>query len=94
MPERARHEVSVECQRAAGRLTIVERRAPWSIGSTPEWTNTSIALLRYEKTVRTWTLLHADGSGRFRSYLNVLGSSQVDVLQAVIGNDPASVFWG
>lgn len=28
VPERARYEMSVECKRAAGRLTIVERRAP------------------------------------------------------------------
>lgn len=94
VPERARHEVRVECQRAAGQLTIVERRAPWSTDSTPAWTSTPIALLRYDQTVRTWTLLYADRNGRFRSYPNVPGSSQVEVLLSEIGDDPTGVFWG
>jgi hypothetical protein len=33
VPDRARHQVRVECELAARHLTIVERRAPWRDGT-------------------------------------------------------------
>ena len=94
MPERARHQVRVECQRAARQLTIVERRAPWSKESGPEWTSSPIAQLRYDHTTRTWTLYGSDRNMRFRAYDRMPASPQIDVLLTEIGLDPAGVFWG
>ena len=39
VPEHARDQVRVECQVAAGHLTIVERRVPWREDFGPEWTS-------------------------------------------------------
>jgi hypothetical protein len=47
VPERARHQVRVQCQLAPRHLTIVERRGPWREEFGPEWTSFPIARLRY-----------------------------------------------
>lgn len=94
VPERARHQVYVECQRAARHLTIVERRAPWSKESEPEWTSLPIAQLRYDHTTQTWTLFGRDRDMRFHAYDPLSASPQIDVLLTEIGADPTGIFWG
>lgn len=94
VPERARHQVYVECQRAARHLTIVERRAPWSKDSGPEWTSSSIAELRYDDTAHAWTLFGRDRNMRFHAYDPLPASPQIDVLLTEIGADPTGIFWG
>ena len=94
VPERARHQVRVECQREAGNLTIVERRAPWSKDSGPDWTSSAIAQLRYDHTAQTWTLFGRDRNMRYRAYDRLPASPQIDVLLTEIGTDPSGIFWG
>ena len=67
VPDRARHQVRVECEIAPRHLTVVERRAPWRADVGPEWTSFPIARLRYTAATTSWTLLwracsHASGS--------------------------------
>ena len=93
VPQRARHQVRVECDVAPGHLTIVERRAPWREDGS-EWTTSPIARLRYSATDGTWTLLNHDRNLRFHAY-DLIGPSQdVDDLLAEIDRDPGSIFWG
>jgi hypothetical protein len=94
VPERARHQVYVECQRAPRHLTIVERRAPWSTDSGPEWATLPIAQLRYDHTTQTWTLFGCDRKLRFHTYDALPSSPQIDVLLTEIEADPTSIFWG
>lgn len=47
VPERARHQIRVECHLAPRQLTIIGRRAPWREDFGPEWTSIPIARLRY-----------------------------------------------
>ena len=94
VPERALHQVRVECQVAAPHLTIVERRAPWREDFGPEWTSTPIARLRYARTTRTWTLYRSDHRHGFRAYDPLPASPHIDDLLAEIGRDPTGAFWG
>ncbi|MEP6561085.1 MAG: DUF3024 domain-containing protein [Nakamurella sp.] len=94
VPEPARHQVRVECQRAARHLTIVERRAPWSPESGPEWTSTPIAELRYDHTAYSWTLFGRDRNMRFHAYGRLPASPQIEVLLTELGADPTGIFWG
>lgn len=94
VPQHARHQVRVECQVAAGHLTIVERRAPWHADADPEWTSLPIARLRYTKATRTWTLYWRDRNLRYHAYDPLAPSAHVDDLLTEIDQDPSGIFWG
>ncbi len=94
VPELARDQVYVECQRAKQHLTIVERRAPWSKDIGPEWTSLPIAQLRYDRTRKTWALYARDRNTRFHPYHPLPASPHITVLLTEIGADPTSIFWG
>lgn len=94
VPERALHQVRVECQVAPRHLTIVERRAPWREDLGPEWTTVPIARLTYTATTRTWTLFSAGSNGRFRRYDPLPSSPHITDLLDEIGNDPTRAIWG
>ena len=66
VPERARHQVRVECEVAPRHLTIVERRAPWREDFGPEWSTFPIACLRYTAADKSWTLYWRDRKPRTR----------------------------
>jgi len=93
VPERARHQVRVECDVAPRHLTIVEQHAPWR-GEGGEWTTTPIARLRHSATDGTWTLCSRDRNLRFHVYASIEPSPHVDDLLAEIDRDPFSIFWG
>ncbi len=94
MPERARHQVRVECEAAPRHLTIVERRAPWREEFGPEWTSFPIARLRYTAADKSWTLYRRDRNLRFHIYHRLAPSASVDDLLAEIDRDPTRIFWG
>jgi hypothetical protein len=94
VPERARHQVRVECEFAARHITIVERRAPWRDDAGPDWTSFPIARLRYTKMAKTWTLYWRDRNLRFHVYDRLPPSPHVDDLLTEIDRDPTGIFWG
>ncbi|MGH4009391.1 MAG: hypothetical protein ACRDTH_14780, partial [Pseudonocardiaceae bacterium] len=47
VPERARHQVRVNCDVALRHRTIVECHAPWHEDGDGEWTRFPVARLRY-----------------------------------------------
>lgn len=94
VPERARHQVHVECLAAPRHLTIVERRAPWRENLGPEWSSLPIARLRYTATDNTWTLNCRDRNLRFHRYDQMAPTSQVEDLLAELDRDPTCIFWG
>jgi len=94
VPERARHQVRLECETAPRRLTIVERRAPWRHNDGSEWTTVPIARLGYTVADQTWTLFSRDRNLRFHTYLLQQPSPDIDGLLAEIDRDPTHIFWG
>ena len=94
VPERARYQVRVECEVAAGHLTVVERRSPWTEDVGPEWTSSPIARLRYTATDKRWTLYWRDRNQRFHRYDLLPPSNRVEDLLAELDRDPTCIFWG
>lgn len=94
VPERARHEVRVECDVAPRHLTIVERRAPWAEDLGPEWTSFPIARLAYSKAKKTWTLYWRDRHLRFHLYDRAAPAASIDELLTEVDRDPTAIFWG
>jgi hypothetical protein len=94
VPERARHQVRVDCEVEPGHLTIVERRAPWREDDGPEWTRVPIARLRYTKISTSWTLYWRDRNLRFHEYGLTPPATNVAELLAEIDRDPTAIFWG
>lgn len=93
VPERARHQVRVDCDVALRHLTIVECRAPWQKDDDRECTRFPIARLRYTK-VKTWELYWRDRNLRFHAYDRIGSSANIDELLAEIDRDPTGIFWG
>lgn len=93
VPERARHQVRVECEVAPRHLTIVERRVPWRKDG-PEWTRFPVARMRYTKTSRSWALYWRDRNLRFHEYDLTAPSASIGELLAAIDSDPTGIFWG
>jgi hypothetical protein len=94
VPERARHQVRVECEAEPRHLTIVERRAPWREDDDLPWTTLPIARMRYTVADQTWRLLSRDRNLRFHAYDLLEPSRNVDDLLAEIDRDPICIFWG
>ncbi len=94
VPERARHQVRVECDEAPRHLTIIERRAPWPEDSEAEWTRHPIARLHYTSTTKTWSLYWRDRNLRFHPYDRAAPSPTVEELLSEIDRDPTGIFWG
>ena len=94
VPERARHQVRVECEVASGHVTIVERWAPWRDEAGRDWTGNPIARLRYAKTAKTWTLFWRDRDLRFHTYKQLPPSTHIDDLLSEVDSDPTCLFWG
>jgi hypothetical protein len=94
VPDRALHQVRVECEVADRHLTIVERRAPWREDFGPEWTRFPIARLRYTKTRNTWSLYWRDRNLRFHTYDPLPATGDIEQLLAEIDRNPSGIFWG
>lgn len=94
VPDRALHQVRVECEVAARHLTIVERRAPWREDLGPDWTSFPIVRLRFAATTKSWTLYWRDRNLRFHLYDLITPSQHIDDLLTEITNDPTAIFWG
>jgi hypothetical protein len=93
VPERALHQVRVECEVAARHLTVVERRAPYT-GDDSEWTTLPVARLRYTMADRTWQLYWRDRNLRFHTYDRLAPSPHVAELLDELDRDPTCIFWG
>ncbi len=94
VPERARHQVRLECDEAPQHLTIIERRAPWPEDSGTEWTRVPIARLRYTSATTSWSLYWRDRNLRFHAYDRAAPSPTVEELLSEIDRDPTGIFWG
>jgi len=90
----AADQVRLEVETDPKRVTIVERRAPWSGSAGSAWTRSEIAGLRFTKADGTWTLLWPDRNGRFHAHDEIEPTPRVEVLLAEIDDDPDGIFWG
>jgi hypothetical protein len=95
IPARARHQVRLEVDVDGLRVTIIERRAPFSIAIVgPEWSSHSIAQLRFSPTSQMWSLHWRDAEMDWHRYEGVGPFRQVEPLLAEIDADPMARFWG
>lgn len=94
VPDRARHQVRIECDMQPGYLTIAECRAPWHDDPGGEWTRSPIARLHYTKTSSTWALYWRDRNQRFHVYEHLSPTANIEELISGIECDPTGIFWG
>ena len=94
VPEDLREEIRIECARQGKSITIVERRPPWNLNLSSEWTKTKVAKLRYEDAAGTWSLHWSDSRGRWHAFDAVRPCRTVEPLLAVLQADPTGIFWG
>lgn len=94
VPVDLRGELRLEQSVRGSRITIVERRPPWSELVGPGWTSTNVAQLRHDERSDRWTLYAADRNDRWFLYEDIGPSRDVDPLLAEIEQDPTGVFWG
>jgi hypothetical protein len=94
IPEHVRDEIRLEHSVRGSKITIVERRPPWSELIGPEWTSMNIAQLRYDERSRTWSLYAADRDDRWFLYDDVGPAPDVGPLLAELADDPTCIFWG
>ena len=93
VPAHVRDRIRLDLEQAGRRLTIIERRAPWTPEIGPEWTSSRFAQLRLHATEQTWTLYWADRNNVWHRDL-IEPTTQVDRLLARISDDPANRYWG
>jgi hypothetical protein len=89
-----RDEIRLEHTVRGSRITLIERRPPWSEMVEPEWTSMKIAQLRYDERTRTWTLFAADRNERWHAYDFIEPAGDVGPLLAEVADDPTAIFWG
>jgi hypothetical protein len=94
VPVDLRDKLRLEHSVRGTRITIVERRPPWSELIGPDWTSTNVAQLRYDERSGRWTLYAADRNSRWFLYDDVGPSRDVGPLLAEIDEDPTAIFWG
>ena len=94
VPVDIRGELRLEHSVRGNRVTIVERRPPWSQLVGPEWTSMNVAQLRYDEGSGSWTLYAADRSDRWFLYDDVSPTRDVGTLLAEVDEDPTAIFWG
>jgi hypothetical protein len=94
VPADLRGELRLEHSLRGSRITIVERRPPWSELVGPAWTSTNVAQLRYDERSGSWTLYAADRNDRWFLYDDVGPSRDVGALLDEIDADPTAIFWG
>ena len=91
VPERALHQVRVECEIAPRHLTIVERRAPYTEDDA-KWTTLPAARLRYTTADRTRQPYRRDRNLRFHAY--DLHPPSPHITELLDELDPTCIFWG
>ncbi|SDM22857.1 DUF3024 domain-containing protein [Allokutzneria albata] len=84
IPERALHQVRVECTVRASHVTIYEVRAPWADGP-----RRAIAQLRHDGSL--WRLYGPDRNARWQPLPDVPPHSTPGPLLDVVGGEPG--FW-
>jgi hypothetical protein len=94
IPADLREEVRLEHSVRGSRITLIERRAPWSERVGPDWTSTDVAQLRYDARSGRWTLYAPDRNGRWFLYDHAGPSGDVGPLLNEIDEDPSGVFGG
>ena len=92
VPERAQHQVRVECDVADRHATIVEVRAPWD--GVGDWTRNPIARLAYTTSSGLWTLHSRDRNQRFHVFTAVAPTISVQALLDYLNDKPNPIFWG
>jgi hypothetical protein len=94
VPERARHQVRVECEVSGRDVTIVERRPPWAQDADGDWMRSPVARLRYLKSRSVWQLYWPDRNARWHEYSDLPFAHDVEELLTEVDRDPMAIFWG
>jgi Protein of unknown function (DUF3024) len=92
IPESAADEVRLEVEVKGKRVSINERRPPWT-GAPGEWTSMKIAQVRYDGD-GLWTLYFGDRYDKWTMYFDLDPRQRIDVIIEELTDDPTCVFWG
>jgi hypothetical protein len=93
VPDHAKDTIRLDVEVHGRRITIVERRAPWSPDIGPEWTSTRIAQLRRHASDGTWTLFWSDRNNVWHRD-PIEPAEHVDTVLDRITEDPGYHYWG
>lgn len=73
-------------------VTLVELR-PFFLDATAPWTESKIAVFKYDAVTRTWELFARDRNGRRMPY-DADPAADLASLIAKVDADPTGIFWG
>jgi hypothetical protein len=93
VPQRLRDEARVEIKVRGNAVTIFDCRPSWHPDDS-EWSRVPVAQLRYQPSIKTWTLHCSDRNGRWHPYPAVPSAGPAQLLLEEIGSDPMALFWG
>jgi len=92
VPDHLRSQINVYYEIRGYDVELIETR-PHYIKSN-EWTETPIALLKYDPDTLTWQLYWMRGSGKWQEYTELQPTNHLQSVIDEIANDPHRVFWG
>ena len=73
-------------------LTLIERRPHFRCPS--EWTESMVAMFRYDGEAETWSLFCCDRDSRWHAYPEFDSVADFEALLDEIDADPTGIFWG
>ena len=93
VPRNIADSIRLDVEVTGRRITIIERRAPWTPEIGPEWTSVPIAQLRGNATDGSWTLFWSDSNNVWHRD-PIEPTPQIDRLLARITADSSNRYWG
>ena len=74
-------------------VTIWEHRAPWT-KSLPEWSDMTVAQLRFNPKAQTWMLYWSDRNNKWHEDEGLAPVKSLDRILAELDRDPTGIYWG
>ena len=86
------YDIHLDFKFRGNSVTLYEERPTFFDPS--DWVRTVIAQFRYNPKTKEWTLYCADRNSRWHEYIDLLPSTDLDVLLREVDRDPTGIFWG
>jgi hypothetical protein len=93
MPPHVADKIRLSYTFRGNSVTIWEHRAPWT-KSLPEWSDMTVAQLRYNPKAQTWMLYWSDRNNKWHEDENLAPVKNLDLILAELDRDPTGIYWG
>jgi len=93
MPPHVADKIRLSYTFRGNSVTLWEHRAPWT-KSLPEWSDMTVAQLRYNPKARTWMLYWSDRNNKWHEDENLSPVKNLDHILAELDRDPTGIYWG